>query len=60
MFDPSCGNWTVLPDLPAPRDDVGGGIINDPMYVAGCRDHGQFNWRNTTWSLDLNALEEGW
>lgn len=60
MYDPSCGNWTKMPDLPAPRDHVGGAIIGDKMFILGGRDHGQFNWRNTTWSLDLKAPEQGW
>lgn len=60
VYDPSCGNWTTLPDIPAPRDHVGGAVIGNKMYVVGGRDHGQLNVRNTTWALDLDAPESGW
>ncbi|XDG05344.1 hypothetical protein ABKA04_004959 [Annulohypoxylon sp. FPYF3050] len=52
--------WTTLPNLPAPRDHVGGAMIGRKFYVVGGRDHGQPNVRNTTWTLDLDAPSMGW
>ncbi|KAI0114195.1 galactose oxidase [Hypoxylon sp. NC0597] len=59
-YDTNTGAWTTLPNLPAPRDHVGGAIIGRTFYVVGGRDNGQFNGRNTTWALDLNAPSKGW
>ncbi|OTA81835.1 hypothetical protein M434DRAFT_54187, partial [Hypoxylon sp. CO27-5] len=59
-YDANTGMWTTLPNLPAPRDHVGGAIIDRTLYVVGGRDNGQLNVRNTTWTLDLDAPSKGW
>lgn len=60
VYDPASGNWTTLPSIPDPRDHVCGAVVGDKMYVVGGRHDGQFNWKNTTWALDLNVPEQGW
>ncbi|KAI1385693.1 galactose oxidase [Hypoxylon trugodes] len=59
-YDTKAGTWTTLPSLPAPRDHVGGAVINRTFYVIGGRDRGAANLRNTTWTLDLDSPSDGW
>ncbi|KAI8625835.1 hypothetical protein F5Y19DRAFT_448934 [Xylariaceae sp. FL1651] len=59
-YDVRTGVWTTLPSLPAPRDHVAGAVVGTKFFVAGGRDHGHANFRNTTWALDLRAPEAGW
>jgi N-acetylneuraminic acid mutarotase len=59
-YNTRTGRWRTLPDLPAPRDHVGGAIVGDTLYVVGGRDHGQVNVRNTTFALDLNNTHAQW
>lgn len=36
-YDPSTGNWTVLPDAPTARDHFSAAVINNKLFVAGGR-----------------------
>jgi len=36
-YDTITGKWTALPDMPAPRDHAGKGVVGDNLYVLGGR-----------------------
>ncbi|KAI2627726.1 hypothetical protein GGR54DRAFT_636851 [Hypoxylon sp. NC1633] len=59
-YNTNTGKWTNLPNVPAPRDHVGGAVIGRTFYVVSGRDHGQPNVRNTTWTMNLNAPSKTW
>ncbi|PJE95843.1 hypothetical protein CUT44_21590 [Streptomyces carminius] len=52
-YDTATGRWETLPDLPQPRDHVGGAVVGTVLYVVGGRDRGQLNVRDTVYALDL-------
>ncbi|KAI9659495.1 MAG: hypothetical protein M1821_001753 [Bathelium mastoideum] len=47
--------WTVLPDLPAPRDHAGKGIYGNKLYILGGRLFGHWNVVDTVFAYDLNS-----
>ena len=57
MFDPSKGEWSLLPKMLAPRRDHGAAVVGDCLYVVGgwnmepYYSHGEkFNFKTKTWS----------
>jgi N-acetylneuraminic acid mutarotase len=53
-FDTKTQKWnTALPQLPGPRDHVGGAVIGSTFYVTGGRENGQENTHGDTWALAL-------
>ncbi|KAK3369322.1 hypothetical protein B0T24DRAFT_359018 [Lasiosphaeria ovina] len=64
-FDTATERWVATvpaaaQHLPGPRDHVGGAVVGDGFYVLGGRDHGQFNWHDTVFKLDLRRVARGW
>jgi len=62
------GKWTVLPDLPAPRDHAGKGTYGDMIYILAGRLDGHWNVVNTvfgyniktnSWSTDFPVMPTG-
>ncbi|KAI9735468.1 MAG: hypothetical protein M1818_006474 [Claussenomyces sp. TS43310] len=47
--------WTVLPDLPAPRDHAGKGIYLDMLYILGGRAFGNKNVVDTVFGFNLTS-----
>jgi N-acetylneuraminic acid mutarotase len=54
-YDVREGTWEALPELPEPRDHVGGAVVNDTFYVLGGRANGQANVKGTVFAYDLSA-----
>ncbi|KAI5803549.1 kelch repeat-containing protein-like protein [Peziza echinospora] len=59
-YDIITKKWESLPPLPAPRDHVGGAVIDNTFYVFGGRDGGPEHVRGNTWALDLLRPHKGW
>ena len=47
--------WTILPDLPAPRDHAGKGIYQDMLYILGGRAFGNKNVVDTVFGFNLTS-----
>ncbi|KKY26920.1 putative kelch repeat-containing protein [Phaeomoniella chlamydospora] len=47
--------WTVLPDLPAPRDHAGKGQHGNMLYILGGRLYGHWNVVDTVFGYDIHA-----
>jgi N-acetylneuraminic acid mutarotase len=47
--------WTVLPDLPAPRDHAGSGQLGNMLYILGGRSHGYYNVVDTVFGYDIDT-----
>lgn len=64
LFDPASGEWSALPDLPAPRSSHDAWISGDKIYVVGgweMRGEGNSNrWHKTVEVLDLAETEPSW
>ncbi len=54
-YDVVTGAWETLPDLPEPRDHVGGAVVGSTFYVLGGRANGQGNVKDTVFAYDLPA-----
>ncbi|AUX40634.1 galactose oxidase [Sorangium cellulosum] len=54
-YDVETGAWEALPDLPEPRDHVGGAVVRSTFYVLGGRANGQGNVKDTVFAFDLSA-----
>ncbi|KYF72116.1 hypothetical protein BE11_32990 [Sorangium cellulosum] len=54
-YDVETGEWETLPDLPEPRDHVGGAVVGSTFYVLGGRANGQENVKDTVFAYDLSA-----
>ncbi|WP_437733554.1 Kelch repeat-containing protein [Sorangium sp. So ce1335] len=54
-YDVETGEWETLPDLPEPRDHVGGAVVRSTFYVLGGRANGQVNVKDTVFAYDLSA-----
>ncbi|WP_437870443.1 Kelch repeat-containing protein [Sorangium sp. So ce363] len=54
-YDVVTGAWEALPDLPEPRDHVGGAVVGSTFYVLGGRANGQGNVKDTVFAYDLSA-----
>ncbi|WP_437805864.1 Kelch repeat-containing protein [Sorangium sp. So ce1078] len=54
-YDVETGAWEALPDLPEPRDHVGGAVVGSTFYVLGGRANGQGNVKDTVFAYDLSA-----
>lgn len=53
-YDIQSNSWNVdLPPLPQPRQHVGGAVVGSTFYVIGGRENGIYQYRNTTYALDL-------
>ncbi|KAK8071930.1 hypothetical protein PG996_005278 [Apiospora saccharicola] len=59
-FNTTSETWTTLPDLPEPRDHVGGAVVDDVFYVVGGRLNSSTEVRGTVFALDLLAVNKGW
>jgi N-acetylneuraminic acid mutarotase len=46
--------WSILPDLPAPRDHAGKGQYGNKLYVLGGRLHGHWNVVDTVFGYDIH------
>ncbi|AGP33963.1 Kelch repeat-containing protein [Sorangium cellulosum] len=57
-YDVATGAWEALPDLPEPRDHVGGAVVGSTFYVLGGRANGQGNVKDTVFAYDLS--ERAW
>ncbi|KAH8651198.1 hypothetical protein BX600DRAFT_473232 [Xylariales sp. PMI_506] len=49
--------WTILPDLPAPRDHAGKGHYGNMLYILGGRLFGHWNVVDTVFGYDIDAGE---
>jgi N-acetylneuraminic acid mutarotase len=60
-YDVSTKKWTVLPDMPAPRDHAGRGLVGNNLYVLGGRAFGHWNVVDTVFSynIETNHWETG-
>ena len=47
--------WTVLPDLPAPRDHAGKGHFGTMLYILGGRVDGHWNVVDTVFGYDIDT-----
>jgi N-acetylneuraminic acid mutarotase len=47
--------WTILPDLPAPRDHAGKGIYGKTLYILGGRLNGHWNVVDTVFGYDIDT-----
>jgi len=47
--------WTILPDLPAPRDHAGKGTYLDMLYILGGRAFGNQNVVDTVFGFNLTS-----
>lgn len=54
-FNTTSETWAALPDLPEPRDHVGGAVVGDVFYVVGGRLNSSTEVRGTVFALDLRA-----
>jgi N-acetylneuraminic acid mutarotase len=45
--------FTILPDMPEPRDHAGVGLVNNKLYVLGGRAYGHNNTKNNVFSYDI-------
>ncbi|KAK7914209.1 hypothetical protein PG985_011912 [Apiospora marii] len=61
-FNTTSSTWKTLPDLPEPRDHVGGAVVDDVFYVVGGRLNSSTEVRGTVFALDLlaDADNQGW
>ncbi|KAK8087503.1 hypothetical protein PG994_002477 [Apiospora phragmitis] len=59
-FNTTSGTWATLPDLPEPRDHVGGAVIDDVFYVVGGRLNSATEVRGTVFALDLLSSNKTW
>ncbi|KXS97974.1 hypothetical protein AC578_3123 [Pseudocercospora eumusae] len=59
-YDTSTDRWTRLPDLPAPRQHVGGAVVGDTFYVLGGRTTGQLEIQDSLYALDLRDPKAEW
>ena len=50
--------WTVLPDLPAPRDHAGKGQFGNMLYILGGRLDGHWNVVDTVFGYNIDT--NGW
>lgn len=58
-YNTETGTWSALPDLPEPRQHVGGAVVGSIFYVIGGRENGIEQYHNTTYALDLSN-PTGW
>ncbi|WNG36954.1 kelch repeat-containing protein [Archangium violaceum] len=54
-YDVATGTWETLPDLPEPRDHVGGAVVDGTFYVLGGRANGVENVKGTVFAYDISA-----
>lgn len=54
-YDVATRRWTVLPDLPAPRDHAGRGEHGNVLFVLGGRAYGHWNVVDTVFGYDIDA-----
>jgi N-acetylneuraminic acid mutarotase len=54
-FDTVSNIWAKLPNMPAPRDHAGAGLVDRKLYVLGGRAFGHWNVVNTVFSFDLRT-----
>ncbi|KXT00743.1 hypothetical protein AC579_10224 [Pseudocercospora musae] len=59
-YDTTTDRWTRLPDLPAPRQHVGGAVVGDTFYILGGRTDGQTKIQNSLYALNLRDLKAAW
>ncbi|KAK6062975.1 kelch domain-containing protein [Seiridium cupressi] len=59
-FNTTSSTWFTLPDLPEPRDHVGGAIIDNTFFVVGGRLNSTTEVRDTVFAMDLLAAEKTW
>lgn len=59
-FNTTSETWTALPDLPEPRDHVGGAVVDDVFYVVGGRLNSSTEVRGTVFALELLADKKEW
>ena len=58
-YDTKSNTWdTTLPDLPGPRQHVGGAVVNSTFFVIGGRENSIYEYRNTVYALDLDDPTE--
>jgi N-acetylneuraminic acid mutarotase len=54
-YDVARGTWQSLPNLPEPRDHVGGAVVGGTFYALGGRANGVENVKNTVFAYSLSA-----
>ncbi|KAH8656590.1 putative kelch domain-containing protein 8B [Tricladium varicosporioides] len=52
-YDITTRHFTILPDLPEPRDHAGVGLIDEKLYVLGGRAYGHNNVKSTVFSYNI-------
>ncbi|KAL9114955.1 MAG: hypothetical protein Q9227_001198 [Pyrenula ochraceoflavens] len=49
--------WSILPDLPAPRDHAGKAQHGNTLYILGGRLHGHWNVVDTVFGYDIDSQQ---